>query len=110
MAAEVMEMKFAFHSPREWDGILDLDQPLEKIREELITRLPFCFNAIHDIESAWWVGIWMLFHHMPKGHTELSQISSEHQRQTDRVFSGNITFNLNSLIHYLPDTGIPEIH
>ena len=90
MAAKVMRMDYFFLPVKEWDGIIDLDTPLEKIREEIFAGLPFCYNAIHDIESAWWVGIWMLFFHIPKGHTESSQISSQRQHQIDRVFSGTL--------------------
>ena len=88
MATEVMRMEFTFRPRREWVPILDITKKVEKIVEDL----PFCYNAIHDIESAWWVGVWMLFFHMPKGHTESSQISNERQFRTDMIFTGTSNF------------------
>jgi hypothetical protein len=89
MAAEVMQMEFVFRPIPEWIPTFDIDKALAQI----IKDVPFCYNAIHDIESAWWVGVWMLFFHMPKGHTESSKISSERQRRTDQVFPGTLNFD-----------------
>jgi hypothetical protein len=104
MAVEAMRMEFTFHPVKEWNPALDIDKPYEKIKEELFIGLPFCYNATHDIESAWWVGVWMLFFHMPKGYTESNQISSERQRQTDRVFSGTLNFDYRLRVLETPGT------
>ena len=75
-------MKFIFRPQPEWiPTFFDIDED-----EEIIEYLPFCYNAIHDIESTWWVGIWMLFFYMPKGYTESSQISSKRQHETNWSF------------------------
>jgi hypothetical protein len=103
MAAEVMQMEFTFRPVKEWNRTLDIDKSYERIKEELLIDLPFCYNAIHDIESAWWVGVWMLFFHMPKGYIESNQISRERQRQTDRLFSGTFTFGHR--LHVLESEG-----
>ena len=83
-------MKFIFRpQPQpEWTSFFDIDEELE-----VFEFLPFCYNAIHDIESAWWVGIWMLFSHIPKGHTESSEISNIHQRATNWLFPGVFNFD-----------------
>jgi len=75
MAVEVMELEFFFCPPLD-EGIWAPEQ------------LPFHYNAMHDIESAWWIGLWMLFFRKPKGHSESSEITSERRCETDRVFSG----------------------
>ena len=80
MAIEVMQMEFAFRPLPEWTPILDITEDYED------ENLPFCYNAIHDIESAWWVGFWMLFFNIPKGYAESSKISNQRQFKTDWVF------------------------
>ena len=84
MAAEVMRTKFLFRPVPPFD--FDINK-----KRKVVEVLPFCYNAIHDIESAWWVGVWMLFFYMPKGYNESSQISSERRHETDMIFPG--TFN-----------------
>jgi hypothetical protein len=85
MAAEVMELRFLFRPFRE----LDLSTPLDEvIMAPRPKRLPCHYNAIHDIESAWWIGLWMLFFHKPKGHSDSSEIAGQRRCETDQVFSG----------------------
>jgi hypothetical protein len=31
------------------------------------SRPPFKFNCIHDLESVWWIALWVLFLHVPLG-------------------------------------------
>lgn len=85
MAIEVMPMRFFFHPQPDWIPTLDEQR-------EVVEKFPFSYNAIHDIESAWWVGIWMLFFHVPKGHTESSQISRKRKDETDWLFPGTFNF------------------
>jgi hypothetical protein len=33
-------------------------------------RSPFKFNCIHDLESTWWIALWVLFHHTPRDDKE----------------------------------------
>lgn len=49
---------------------------------------PFRYNALHDIESVWWVGLWILFFKRPKGDAEPNEKSRNHQLQTIRAFPG----------------------
>ena len=58
----------------------------------------FRYNALHDIESAWWLGIWMMFFFMPDGHEESSQSSYNRQDQTLALFPGTLSFHSRCLI------------
>lgn len=49
---------------------------------------PFRYNALHDIESTWWLGIWMLYFFQPEGHEESTQSSNLRQVETDGIFPG----------------------
>jgi hypothetical protein len=64
-----------------------------------VERLPFHYNAIHDIESAWWVGVWMLFFYKPKGHIESEEKSHNRKLEADLVFPG--TLNHSRRLLYL---------
>jgi hypothetical protein len=90
MATEVMQMRFLFRptGTPEWIPTLKFD--INKACEQIVKDVPFYYNAIHDLESAWWVGIWMLFFYKPKGHTETSQKSSKRQHETNLAFSGKL--------------------
>ena len=90
MAIEVMELTFYFCPPRE---------PRKAIRALRPKPLPFHYNAIHDIESAWWIGLWMLFFYKPKGHSESSEIASQRQCETERVFSGTFRYDAWKLLY-----------
>jgi hypothetical protein len=56
-----------------------------------IEPLPFRYNALHDIESAWWLGVWMLYFFKPEGHEESSERSKRRQDETIDVFPGTLT-------------------
>ncbi|KIN96006.1 hypothetical protein M404DRAFT_33665 [Pisolithus tinctorius Marx 270] len=49
--------------------------------------LPFKFNPLHDMESLWWISIWILYHHVDKAGKQLS----EAQKQWfDELFPGRL--------------------
>jgi hypothetical protein len=98
MAAEVVEERFLFHwhPSKKFDLSTSLEEELKAPMPKL---LPFHYNAIHDIESAWWIGLWMLFFHQPKGHSESSEIASQRQCETDRVFSGTFRYDAWKLLY-----------
>jgi hypothetical protein len=103
MAAEVVEERFLFHwhPSKKFDLSTSLEEELKAPMPKL---LPFHYNAIHDIESAWWIGLWMLFFHQPKGHSESSEIASRRRYETDRAFSGGKLLYLNEPKYFLKNT------
>ena len=91
MAAEVMELEFLFRPSRKLNVSLStmLSAPIDKsFRAPRPEPAPFHYNAIHDIESAWWIGLWMLFFHKPRGHSESSRSARIRRDETNQIFSG----------------------
>jgi hypothetical protein len=71
---------------------------------------PFRYNALHDIESTWWLGVWMMYFFKPEGHEESSQISKLRQEETIDVFPGTLTYSKRLLFldrsnHFFNSTG-----
>ena len=38
----------------------------------------FKFNCLHDLESAWWIALWILFHHVPLRDDGVHTAQTEH--------------------------------
>jgi hypothetical protein len=55
-------------------------------------KLTFRYNALHDIESAWWLGVWMMYYFRPEGHEESSNTSKRRQDETIDIFPGTLTY------------------
>src|ERR1700735_311445 len=88
MAAEVIAQEFLFlqASP-------DISFYEAKTRKEQIRLLPFHFNAIHDIELVWWLGVWMMNFFKPEGHVESKESSSIRQTETEKIFPGTLVYD-----------------
>ena len=80
MPAEVISLTYLFCPPEP----ISLDEA-----DEPATELPFRYNAIHDVESIWWLGVWMMFFKKPKGYSEENNASLHRQLETGRVFPGD---------------------
>jgi hypothetical protein len=47
---------------------------------------PFKFNCIHDLESTWWIALWVLTHHTPLPLSSSStSTSSEHNTEIQKI-------------------------
>jgi hypothetical protein len=56
MSVEIESLSY-HHLPR-------LSQTLDISDLELeVAVLPFRYNPLHDVESIWWIGVWLLFCH-----------------------------------------------
>ena len=44
----------------------------------LRSRPPFKFSCLHDLESAWWIALWVLFHHVPLGDNGSYSAQTKH--------------------------------
>jgi hypothetical protein len=80
MAVETIALEFQFQFIDErpsWDDI---------------QNLTFRYNALHDIESAWWLGVWMMYFFRPEGHEESSDTSKRRQNETIDVFPGTLSY------------------
>ncbi|KAN0129256.1 hypothetical protein V8E53_012955 [Lactarius tabidus] len=71
---------------------------------------PFRYNAVHDIESIWWLGVWMMYFFKPEGHEESTQKSKRRQRETIEVFPGTLNYYgrllfLDRSNHFFHSTG-----
>ncbi|KAF8261636.1 hypothetical protein EI94DRAFT_1809947 [Lactarius quietus] len=105
MAVEVMKMAFLFQvcecekcanqrqpHPKPPPTHVDLNTPLNLLHVSTYEEVPFRYNAIHDIESAWWVGLWTLFFRKPKGYSESSEMKRIRHRETTWVFPGTLEY------------------
>ena len=101
MPAEAMSLEFLFR-PTENPPTYKYATANKRITK--IKKLPFRYNAIHDIESVWWVGVWMIFFHKPGGYNEPEEESLDLQRETNRVFSG--TLFSDGRLSYVKDTEV----
>ena len=54
-------------------------------------NIAFRYHALHDIESAWWLGIWMLHFFKPARHEESSESLHLRRVETIRRFPGTLT-------------------
>jgi hypothetical protein len=58
MAVEVRESKYLFHTP------------VVRKRSDIKTLPPFQHNCLHDLESTWWIGLWMTYVFGPTAPSE----------------------------------------
>jgi hypothetical protein len=71
-------------------------------------QAPFKFNCLHDLESAWWIALWVLFHHIPLGDDEDHSAQTEQAAElfpsvgtsSSRIFT--FMKGIKPLIQYLP--------
>ena len=89
MPAEVMSLEFLFR-PAE-DPSIDEGEVAEQATKD--EELPFRYNAIHDIESVWWLGVWVVFFKKPEGYDEPRAKSLKRQAETGLIFP-------DDLVHY----------
>jgi hypothetical protein len=85
MAAEAIALRYLFY----------YEMPAAFLTDPTITfsqanQLPFRHNALHDIESAWWVGVWMLFVYKPRGHNESNDQSQLRRTRKLYIFPGTL--------------------
>jgi hypothetical protein len=98
MPAEVMSLEFRFRPAKEEPPTYEFEEPT------MVEELPFRYNAIHDIESVWWVGVWMMFLHKPDGYNEPEDKSRVRQSETSLVFPGTLTSDRR--LSYIKDTAV----
>ncbi|KEP52783.1 kinase domain protein [Rhizoctonia solani 123E] len=58
---------------------LDLEQLSSPDTVEPNSLPPFSHNPLHDIESIWWLSIWMMFYLIPVGHDIDLQVENYHK-------------------------------
>jgi len=90
---------------KEYDESNDND---EKDNKDDSLQPPFKFNCLHDLESAWWIALWVLFHHVPLGddgdHSAQTKHAAELFPSVGPSSSRGTTFTggIKRLIQYLP--------
>jgi hypothetical protein len=83
MPVETIALKFLFHLSDTRPSLADTKK-----------KLTFRYHALHDIESAWWLGVWVMYLFKPKGHEESSKTSKLRQDQTNAIFPGTLTHRI----------------
>ncbi|KAL5526061.1 hypothetical protein ACEPAG_7399 [Sanghuangporus baumii] len=105
MAIEVMEQEYLYRPQQGSSHIIeeDIDEWLrvERLREYLkamrnAPRLPFVQNEGHDIESSWWIAIYILFYNADETLSKEEIKNCQYSRQvwTRRIFPG--AFNMSA--------------
>ena len=94
MAAEVIRLEYLFRPTTVSSLLEDSDEEVE--------QLPFRYYAMHDIESVWWLGVWMMFFFKPKGYPEPEDDSLRRQSEAKRVFPGDLSPDRRFVYLYRP--------
>jgi hypothetical protein len=87
MSVEAIPMEYLFHPAKE-PQYPSFDKG--GVYEE---HPHFHHNALHDIELAWWVGVWMLvvLSYKPKEHEDQTKdLSQLCQNETNQIFPGTL--------------------
>jgi len=63
MACEVEAHRYLFHSKQCDDDNADLD--MENISSQP-AKPPFAYNPVHDLESLWWIWVWVMYFYVDK--------------------------------------------
>ena len=71
MAAEAIAFKYLF-----------------SLKMPTTPKSDFTHFALHDIESLWWTGIWMIVFHLPPDHVETSDQKNARRQKTAKLFPG----------------------
>ncbi|CAE6457451.1 unnamed protein product [Rhizoctonia solani] len=58
---------------------------------------PFRHNELHDVESIWWVCVWMLLYHVPAGGNSKVQLDSFHRVFDDKTSRHHFLSNPGAL-------------
>jgi len=69
MACEVEAQRYLFHL-KQWDGD-NADLDMENISSEPANP-PFAYNPVHDLESLWWICVWVMYFYVDKDRVSLS--------------------------------------
>lgn len=64
MSIEVAAQQFLFGPHDQDDNFTEVMQGAELLRQDDVERtaVPFSHNHVHDLESLWWVAVWMVFY------------------------------------------------
>jgi hypothetical protein len=91
MSIEVAAQKFLFFPPDPEPSLEQIVSATEQDVGTALTDVPFSHNHLHDLESLWWVAVWMLFYnHFSDG----TPPSFKRQEAADQVKLAQILFPL----------------
>jgi hypothetical protein len=62
MPIEVAVMKYLFLPPRQARSIDEVEQAIRETKQDPTADVSFSYNHLHDLESLWWVAVWVVFH------------------------------------------------
>ena len=62
MSIEVAAQKFLFFPSDPGPSSTELDEETEQDKGAAQTEVPFSHNHLHDLESLWWVAVWVVFY------------------------------------------------
>ncbi|KAI5115930.1 hypothetical protein M0805_008231 [Coniferiporia weirii] len=68
-----------------------IEEPDVKQDIQSMSHLEFYYNDLHDLESIWWIPIWMLFFHDDKAHSETDDLKKANRSlRTRQLFPRNL--------------------
>src|SRR6202790_5564971 len=115
MSVEVAAQKFLFQ-PR-FDEDVDITDFMQGVRNtsgiQRTTTMPFSHNRLHDLESLWWVAVWMSFYNH-FSNTQLSEEGAlsdlrevERQLHLARILFPSVMQNTDRLLGF--QTSFPKV-
>ncbi|KAI5115745.1 hypothetical protein M0805_002823 [Coniferiporia weirii] len=99
MAVEVTRRKYAFDRPKKDTSFSEVIRKramrkggsLDRVNAEVPSPPNFRFNRFHDMESLWWIPVWILFFHDNKSQSETDDFRRvERKCQARELFPGNL--------------------
>jgi len=98
MSIEVAAQKFLFRPRVSGHGanVTDIVQRARGVLQNITAPLPFSHNHLHDLESLWWVAIWIVFYnHFSKAQRSDNEspfklTDAEHHLKLARIFFPSI--------------------
>ena len=110
MSIEVAAQKFLFRPRVSGHGanVTDIVQRARGVLQNITAPLPFSHNHLHDLESLWWVAIWIVFYnHFSKAQrsdneSPFNLTDAEHHLKRERRIDweiGTCTWYMNWYMH-----------
>jgi hypothetical protein len=95
MPVEVAAQSYIYPPDRRAPSMREIEQYLSETRQDPAAKVSFSHNYLHDLESLWWVAVWMVFYnyfsetmpsddHLPLEFNEKDV--QEHLRQAQILF------------------------
>ncbi|KAI6046783.1 hypothetical protein EDC04DRAFT_1249500 [Pisolithus marmoratus] len=109
MACEVVAQDYLFHAlasvifndDDQSNEDIEINERLEVNKDP---EIPFKFNPLHDMESIWWIQVWILYYHVDR---QGGQPSSEQTKCFHKLFPAWLDPRIEALLGYMKIHALP---